>query len=60
MKEEFESSEVLLVLDDEYFFGSYMELQSLIAEGWSAVERHTDISTDSSWVTLKRPVIMAS
>lgn len=57
---EYERSEVLMVLDDEYFFDSYMELQTLLADGWSAAEVQTDVSTDSSWVTLTRPLKMAS
>lgn len=60
MIEEYESSEVLLILDDEYFFDAYMEFQSLLSEGWCASNVQMDSSTDSSWVTLKRPLKMAS
>ncbi len=61
MIESFESSEVLIALDDDYFFNTILELQSLLSDGWIASEVHTDVSTDSSWVTLTRPLVkMAS
>lgn len=49
-----EVKQILLSLDDEYFYESISELEPLISDGWVASTVEPDYMTNSSLVTLTK------